>query len=177
MAVLGTLVCAVLTSCGRSTGQKPDTKLVQRANTTLSKVELPVLPEGITDLHYWAGGIFAKFINIKFTASRDQALDYFKRAGAPCYFEFEVREDKRPGDKYRFSATHSLTQDPVQTKPPVSFELNYGNGLALKRWFDSVYQIRHGWYYGPRKKEDGNWGSELYYDLDTQVLYLYWHYS
>jgi len=172
--VLCGLLCVALTSCDRSTGQKPDAKVLQRANATLSGVELPVLPEEITDLRYWAGGVFAKFINIKFTTSREQALDYFQRAGATCYLEFAEREDQHR-DIYRVLATHFLGESHEGAELPDSTELNMID-RAGRRWFESVYEIRHGWYY--YSERDGRlWECELYYDLDTQVFYLYWHYS
>jgi len=173
--VLGGLACFVLTSCDRPAGQKPDAKALQRANATLLSVELPVLPEGITDLRYWAGGIFAKYMNVKFTTSPEQALDYFQRAGAACYFEFQAREGQHR-KRYYVSATHFLGDSGDRGHPPDFIDLNGRGGLAVRRWFESVYDIRHGWYYGTTRGSDV-WGCEFYYDLDTQVFYLYWHYS
>jgi hypothetical protein len=172
--VLGGLACFVLTSCDRPTGQKPDAKVLQRANATLLSVELPVLPEGITDLRYWAGGIFAKYMNVKFTTSPEQALDYFQRAGATYYVEFAACEGQHP-ERYQIWATHFLGEPHDRTHAGDSFELNDAVGL-VGRWFKGVYEIRHGWHYYSTR-DGGVWGCEFYYDLDTQVFYLYWHYS
>jgi hypothetical protein len=168
LVLLCGFLCGAPVACDRSSPQSRDAKMIQRANAALSSIKLPVLPDGVTEVHFWAGGVFAKYMNVKFKTSRDQALDYFKDVGAKCYFEF----DSASGE-YQFTATHFLTdsKDYSVVRPSLS-DLREGIGHE-QPWFKSVFQIRHGWYYD----SPGVAGFQLYYDLDEQEFYLSWHYS
>jgi hypothetical protein len=143
--------------------------MTQRANAALSSTRLPVLPDGVTEVHFWAGGVFAKYMNVKFTASRDQALSYFKNAGAEYYCEFRLADGE-----YTIVQTHSLT-DPGSSSVVEPSLLYMEIGIGYEQpWFKSVHEIRHGWYYDSLQ---GVAGFQLYYDLDTQLFYVAWHYS
>jgi hypothetical protein len=146
-----------------------DAEITQRANAALSSVQLPVLPNGVTNVKCWTGGSFAKFMNVKFTSSPAQALDYLKRVGAKYYFEFDSSEGI-----HRVSATHFLDAATTQVDKPNLIELNHRTGIASKSWFKSVYKIRCGWYYDSQR---GAAGFQLYYDLDTRHFYIYWYCS
>ncbi len=82
MMVACSLLCGLLPSCDRSDEPVSDAAAIQRANTALSLRKLPKLPDGVTNVRCWTGGTFAKYMNVKFTASPDQALDYLRKAGA-----------------------------------------------------------------------------------------------
>jgi len=163
------LLCAVLTSCDRSAKEPPSTEVVQHTNAALSAAQLPLLPEGVADVHCWTGGVFAKYMNVKFTASPDQVLDYFRRSGAPYYFEFQADEQR-----HYVITTHFLAAFSDYIVKPSLYELTYKTGIGSQPWFRSVYDIGHGWHY---KWHKGAAGCQLYYDLDTQQFYLYWYFS
>ena len=118
------------------------------------------------------GGAFAKYMNVKFTASPDQALDYLRRAGVPCYFEFQGEETG-----CRVVATHALLGAPEpspETHCEKGFFLLTEKGILAEPWFGTVYDIRHGWYY-----YWADWPTRyhVYYDLDSRQFYVYWMYS
>jgi hypothetical protein len=168
---LSGLFCIALASCDPPTTQLTDAEMIQRANEFLSSAQLPTLPVGATDARYWDGGEFAKFVNVKFSVSPDQALGYFKAAGAKYYFEYELDSDR---SAYHVSATHFLADSEDDVAKPNLFELNHRTGIVSQPWFRSVYDIRHGWYHD---SQDGAVGFHFYYDLDTHEFYVYWHYS
>lgn len=167
--VLCGLLGIVLPSCDRSPAQVPDADMIQRTNVALSSRHLPKLPDGVTMARCWTGGMFAKYMNVKFTASPDQALDFLRRAGAGCYSEFQVE-----GKNCRIVANHALAATPQGVDTVGLSLLAKGTGMLSRPWFKSVYEIRHGWHYG---LQDGIAGYDVYYDVDNQQLYVYWHYS
>jgi len=144
--------------------------MIQRANTALSLRRLPKLPDGATNVRCWTGGTFAKYLNVKFTASPDQALDYLRRADATHYLEFQIE-----GKDYRILATHSLTGAPADTDKPELWCLTNRTGILSQAWFKSVYDIRHGWYC--RYGRGAPARCTLYYDVGAQQFYVYWTYS
>lgn len=156
------LVCTLLATWDWSK------KSVWGANRFLSRIEFPPLPEGVTEVRCKWSGIFAKFANVKFTASQEQALAFLKASEAPYYCEF-----KATNEGYQVSATHSLTTSPGRTFPnaPITLRLR---SMVRPRWFQSVYGIRHGWFYS---FEDFPVQYQLYYDLDAGQFYIYWTYS
>jgi hypothetical protein len=168
MAATCSLLCILLPSCNRRTEQVSNAVMIQRANTALSLRKLPKLPDGAADVRCWTGGTFAKYMNVKFAASPDQALDYLRRAGAGCYLEFEVE-----AKGYRIIANHSLTSTSERVKTLDLSLLAKGCGMLSQPWFRSVYEIRHGWYYNSFS-QDGPTGYDLYYDLDSGQFYVYW---
>lgn len=157
------LMCMVLASCDRST------KSVTRANKTLSGIKLPSLPQGVTDVRCATSGLFAKFVNVKFAASREQAREYLVSCAVPHYFEFSMINGK-----YALSATHVLTTPPEVTAVNGPAALRLGRGIGQQAWFKSVYGIRHGWFY---RFEKHPVRYQLYYDLDAEQFYIYWSYS
>jgi len=155
-------------SCGRS-GKQPGAATIEEANAALTIRELPTLPPTVDSVQFWKGGVFAKYLNAKFTAAPEEALDYFRRAKAEGYFEF--RED---AGKYSVTATHVFTDAPMTAEKPRLFELEHNAGIRAEPWFRSVYDIRHGWYWTvPRVLG----GYQLFYDVDTRQFYIYWWYS
>jgi hypothetical protein len=162
------LLCGMIASCGRSDKQS-GAATIEEANAVLEICELPTLPPSVTSVQCWKGGVFAKFLNVKFMAAPEEAIDYSRRAGAEGYFEF--RED---AGKYSVIAPHTLTDSPVTAENPGLFELQHKTGMASEPWFNSVYEIRHGWYWTSLRDIAG---YQLYYDVDTQQLYIYWWYS
>jgi hypothetical protein len=170
MVGVWSLLCGLLGSCGRSTSPVPDTTVIQRTNAALSSRKLPVLPADATGVRCWIGGTFAKYVNVKFTASPDQALDYLRRAGAAYYYEFRIEEQE-----YRILATHVLTCAPGNSDRPLLYSLAHRAGIRAEPWFESVYDIRHGWYY--HYFGDAPARYFLYYDVDSQQFYVYWSYS
>jgi hypothetical protein len=142
---------------------------IQHTNRVLQSRELPALPEDVTDVHCWTGGIFAKYMGVRFNASVDQALAYFRKAGAVCYIEFQAQ-----GDTHQVVATHSLTVDPPTTHKPGLSWLAGGHGIS-QPWFKSIDEIRHGWCY--YSSEDWPARYYIYYDLDDRHLYVCWYYS
>jgi hypothetical protein len=167
MAACG-LLCALVPSCDRRTDQVSDAVMIQRANTALSLRKLPKLPDGVTNVRCWTGGTSAIYMNVKFTASPDQALDYLRRVDAGCYLEFQVE-----AKNYRIIANHSLTSTSQRIKTVNLSLLAKGAGVLSQPWFRSVYEIRHGWYYD-YFSQDGPTGYDLYYDLDSRQFYVYW---
>jgi hypothetical protein len=167
VAVCG-LICALLSSCDPDAGK--ELKTTQGMNLALSSRKLPDLPAGITDARCWAGGMFAKCMNVRFTASADQALDYLRRTGAACYLEFEI-----DGTQPRVLATHSLTDGFEDLSGPELKFLAEKIGIRSQPWFRSIYDIRHGWHYHNYRDEPARYA--IYYDLDTHHLYIYWTYS
>jgi len=168
MIVACSLLCGLLPSCDHSTDQVSDAKMIQRANVVLSSRRLPKLPDGATNVRCWTGGLFAKYMNVKFTASPDQALDFLRRAAAGCYLEFRVE-----GKNYRIVANHALATTPQSINTVSLSLLAKGTGMLSQPWFKSVYEIRHGWYYD-YYSQDGPTGYDVYYDLDSQQFYVYW---
>jgi len=162
------ILCAVLTSYGCS---KRDTSKqgASNANRVLSGIKLPSLPAGVTEARSWAGGTFAKFANVKFTASQEQALAYLTASAAPYYVELNTT-----AGKLTVSATHVLGTPRGAPDDTVPVELRLGTGMAAEPWFESVYQIRHGWFYEFR---EGIVAYQFYYDLDAGQFYIYWSYS
>lgn len=144
--------------------------MIQRANTALSLRKLPKLPDGAANVRCWTGGTFAKYMNVKFTASPDQALDYLRRANATHYLEFQIE-----GKDCRILATHSLTSASGDADRPELWCLTNKTGILSQLWFKSVYDIHHGWYY--HYFRDAPTRYTIYYDLDRQQFYVYWTYS
>ncbi len=168
VVILCALVCGMTASCNRS-GKQPGAAAIEEANAALKMRELPTLPPTVTSVQFWKGGVFAKYLNAKFPASPEEAIDYFRRAGAEGYFEF--REE---AGKYSVTATHPLTDSSMTAKKPSLFELEHDAGIRAEPWFRSVYDIRHGWCWTvPRELA----GYQLYYDIDTRQFYIYWWYS
>lgn len=167
VVIVCALLCGMIGSCGRSDKQS-GAATIEEANAALKICELPTLPPSVTSVQCWTGGVFAKFLNVKFTAAPEEAIDYFRRAGAEGYFEF--RED---AGKYLVTGTHSLTGSPVTAEKPDFLKLQH-TAMASEPWFNSVYEIRHGWYWISRR---GLAGYQLYYDVDTQQFHIYWWYS
>ncbi len=129
-----------------------------------------MLANSVADVRYRVGGSFAKYLNVKFTASADQALNYLRRADAKCYIEFVI-----VGDQYRILATHSLTGTPEFISNPELFCIAKDIGIRSEPWFKSVYDIHHGWYYHNFEKAPARY--MIFYDIDSQQLYVYWTYS
>jgi hypothetical protein len=111
-------------------------------------------------------------MNVKFTASPDQALDFLRRANAAYYLEFQIE-----GKQYRILATHALTAAPGDTDRPDLYMLTEKVGILSRPWFRSVYDIRHGWYYHHYYFRDAPVSHYMFYDLDSQQFYVYWSYS
>lgn len=168
LVILSALLCGMIASCGRSDKQS-GAATIEEVNATLKMCELPTLPPSVASVQCWKGGVFAKFLNVKFMAAPEEAIDYFRRAGAEGYFEF--RED---AGEYSVAATHTLTDSPVTAEKPDFFELQHKTVMAAEPWFKSVYEIRHGWYWTSIRDIAG---YQLYYDVDTQQLYIHWWYS
>jgi len=133
---------------------------------------LPKLPDGATNVRCWTGGTFAKYMNVKFTASPDQALDYLRRANTTYYLEFQIE-----GKKYRILATHPLTAASGDTDRPDLRMLIEKAGIHSQPWFRSIYDIRHGWYYHHYELKDAPVSHYMFYDVDSQQFYVYWTYS
>jgi hypothetical protein len=144
--------------------------MIQRTNTALLLRKLPKLPDGATNVRCWTGGMFAKYMNVKFTASPDQALDYLRRASATHYLEFQIE-----GKEYRILATHLLATAPADPDRPELSCLTRKTGILSQPWFKSVYDIRHGWYYHYWRDAPARY--TMYYDVDSQQFYVYWTYS
>jgi len=166
------LLCGLLASCDRSDTPVPDAVAIQRANTVLSVCKLPKLPEGATGVRCWTGGVFAKYVNIRFTASPDQASDFLRRANAACYVEFQVE-----GGNSRVLATHSLAGALGDNDDPDLYMLTHKAGILSRPWFRSVYDIRHGWYYHHFYHDGAPVSYYFFYDLDSQQFHVYWTYS
>jgi hypothetical protein len=166
--VLGAIVAMVLTlhGCPKRDISKEGTS---NANQILSRIELPSLPDGVTEARSWAGGTFAKFVNVKFTASREQALAYLTAGEAAYYLELSTTDGK-----LAVAATHLLGTPRGTPDSVVPTSLELGTGIAAEPWFESVYQIRNGWFYEFR---EGITAYQFYYDLDTGQFYIYWSYS
>jgi hypothetical protein len=167
-AVCG-LLCSLLSSCDRSGGSMSQAETIQHTNKILQSCELPVLPDGVTDVHCWTGGVFAKYMGMRFNASADQALDYLRKAGAAGYIEFQAQ-----GDTHQIVATHSLTSGSVTAGKPDHSWLAGGDGIS-QPWFKRIDEIRHGWCY--YYSEDWPARYYIYYDLDDGYLYVCWYYS
>jgi hypothetical protein len=159
------LLSGLLPSCNRSADQVSDAAMIQRTNAALSSRKLPVLPVDVTDVRCWTGGTFAKYMNVKFTASPDQALDYLRRASATHYLEFEIE-----GKNYRILATHLLTAAAPDSEKPELYCLTNKTGILSQPWFKSVYDIRHGWYYHYYRDAPARYN--MYYDVDNQQFYV-----
>ena len=157
------LICLALASYDWSK------KSVPRANRFLASIELAPLPEGVTGAHCKWSGLFAKYVNVKFAASPEQALAYLKVGDVPHYFEFSVVDGK-----HQVVATHVLTTPPENDVRSVPIPLKLGKGMFAPRWFRSVYDIRHGWFY---VFDDFPVVYRFYYDLDAGQFYIYWTYS
>lgn len=163
-AALCACLCVILASCDRSPEGVPE------ANRVLSVIEFPSLPAGVTTVRTWHGGVFAKFVNIKFTASQEQALAYLKANETPHYFEFSVTNGVP-----RVTATHDLgTPEPTAIEVPNRDRVLTGADMLTQPWFRSVGEIQHGWFFSC---EEGIVGYRFYYDLDTEQFYIYWYYS
>lgn len=144
------------------------------ANEFLAGIEFPALPAGVTEVRCRAGGIFAKFVNVKFAATREQALAYLKASAIPHYYEFKV-VDRKP----HVSASHVLSPSEDGPAPCLAIQewLSFKwprTYMHSKKWFRSIGEIRHGWYY---RFEDHPVRYQLYYDLDAGQFYIYWTYS
>jgi len=139
----------------------------ERINSALTGRKLPTLPRGARNAKCWTGGVFAKYMNVKFAVSRENALDYFRRAGAKYYFKFQLVEDH-----YEVVGVQFLGDFQGDVRKPSYHELNRAG--AQKRWFRSVYRIQDGWFYGRYEAEAG---FRFFYDLDTEMFYISWHYS
>ena len=172
MIIVCGLLCGLLASCERSDDAVPDAVAIPRANTALSVRKLPKLPDGVTNVRCWTGGMFAKYMNVKFTASPDQALDFLRRAEATYYVEFQIE-----GKKSQVLATHSLSGTLGDTGKPELYMLAEKVGILSRPWFRNVYDIHHGWYYRYHEYQDAPMGYYLFYDLDSQQFYVYWTYS
>lgn len=172
VTVACSLLCGLLASCDRSDAPVPDAVAIQRANTALSLRKLPKLPDGVTGVRCWTGGMFAKYMNIKFTASPDQALGFLREANAACYVEFQIE-----GNNSRVLATHSLAGTLGDNGEPDLYMLTHKVGILSRPWFKSVYDIRHGWYYDHYYHDGAPVSYYLFYDLDSQQFYMYWSYS
>jgi hypothetical protein len=170
MVIVCCLLCGLSLSCDHSSHQVSSAERIRCANDALSSHKLAVLPHGITDADCWTGGTFAKYMNVKFSASADQALDYLRREGAACYLEFVIE-----GNQYRILATHSLTGASELIADPELFCIAKDIGIRSEPWFKSVYDIRHGWYYHNFRNAPERY--TIYYDVDTQQMYIYWTYS
>jgi len=143
-------------------------KSVWGANRFLSRLEFVPLPEGVTEVRCKWSGIFAKYVNVKFAASREQALAYLKANAVPHYTEFRATDGG-----YEVCETHVLTTSPGRELRDVPVRLGHRN-MYRRKWFESVYGIRHGWFYS---YEDFPVLYEMYYDLDAGQFYIYWTYS
>lgn len=163
------LACCLLSSCGDSFSQKADASRMRRANAALSARRLPVLPADVTDVRCWTHGISDKYLNVRCTASPNQALDYFRRAGATSYAEFRIE-----GPECRILATHLLMAAPGVTDKPDLSCLTDRTGFVAQDWFESVYDIRHGWCYQRRYPPNASARYTLLYDLDSLQFYVYW---
>ena len=163
-AALCACLCVMLASCDRSQEGTPE------ANRVLSVIELPSLPAGVTTVRTWHGGVFAKFVNIKFTASQEQALAYLKANETPHHFEFSVTNGVP-----RVTATHDLsTPGGTAIEVPNSGCVLARADMAAQPWFRSVTEIRHGWFFS---YEESIVGYRFYYDLDVEQFYIYWYHS
>ena len=165
------VVCSIaLSSCDRSGDQKSAAESLQHANQVLKGIKLPVLPEGVTDARCWTGGIFAKYVNVKFAASPDQALEYVRSSGAGFYYEFRIN-----GTGYHIVASHSLGGTPGTGDETDLHMLVGKSGIIAEPWFKTVYDIRHGWAY----YYSADWPARyhMFYDVDSQQFYIYWCYS
>ena len=149
-------------------------KSVPDANAFLAVLEFPPLPDGVTEVRCGNAGLFAKFVNVKFAAMREQALAYLKASAVPHYYEFSVTDGK-----VHVSASYVLSSSEDGPAPNLAVEgelahVGLGAGMLKKEWFESVSEIRHGWYY---RFEDHPVRYQLYYDLDAGQFYIYWTYS
>ncbi|MGE5296724.1 MAG: hypothetical protein ACM3VT_18040, partial [Solirubrobacterales bacterium] len=102
----------------------------------------------------------------------DQAVDFFRGAGAACYLEFRI-----DGTQARVLATHPLTDASERIDDTELRCLVMKTGMFSKPWFKSVYDIRHGWHYYRFSQEEAPISLSLFYDVDTRQFYIYWSYS
>jgi hypothetical protein len=168
MVVVCGLACSLLSSCADPTSRRAEAHRLRQASAALVSRGLPALPVDVTDVRCWTHGLFAKYLNVKCTASPNQALDYLRRAGANYYLEFQ-----REGQEYRILATHLLTAAPGATEKPDLSCLTDRTGFLAQSWFESVYDIRHGWYHHS-SPPDTSLQYYLFYDLDSLQFYVYW---
>ena len=159
-----------MSSCDRSPHQMSAAESLQHANEVLNVVGLPPLPDGVTDAHSWAGGVFAKYVNVKFAAPKDQALEYLRSSGAGFYSEFRIDDTG-----YHIVGTHSLGGTPGTGETPDLDQLVRKSGIVAEAWFKAVYDIRHGWAY----YHSADWPARyhMFYDVDNEQFYIYWCYS
>ena len=149
---------------------------VERANLRLTERKLPTLPQGAQNIKCWAGGVFAKYMDVEFTAPEGEAVNYFRRAGAEWHVSFQLVQDHYEvvDEHFQEYLSESEKVDKVYLlKLKLKF-LKRGEGFGHKRWAKSVYQIRRGLYYG---RHGGTAGFDLLYDLDRKVFYVFWYYS
>jgi len=161
--VLCGLVCTVLGSCDGSKTSVPET------NTLLVGIKLPALPSGVTEARCWRGGGFAKFVNVKFTATREQARAYLKACGLPYYYEVNF-----VGGQATLAATHRLAPGNEMPAENVAADAVSFDGMVTQEWFESVRQIEHAWFSVVQKAP---LHYRVWYDLGAGQLYIYWTYS
>lgn len=161
------LVCGLI--CLALASHDWSKKSVPAANRFLASIKLAPLPEGVTEAHCKWSGIFAKYVNVKFAASPEQALAYFKTGDVPHYFEFSVMDGR-----HQVTAAHVLATPPANDAGDVPIPLQLGTGMYAQPWFRSIYAIQHGWFYS---FDDFPVRYQFYYDLDAGQFYIYWTYS
>lgn len=163
IVVVCALVCTILGSCDDSKENVP------KANKLLSAIKFPTLPNGVTTAHSWSGGTFAKYVNIKFTATPQQAKTYLKDCGLTYYYEIDLT-----GNKATLAGTHSLVStNEISSEFAVEWASNF-NSMVTEPWFEDVCQIQHAWF-GLVQETPLNY--RLWYDLDKEQFYIYWTYS
>lgn len=173
-AILVIACCAVGLCCFLF--RTPLNVQIERANLRLTERKLPTLPQGAQNIKWWTGGVFAKYMDVKFTAPEGEAVDFFRRAGAEWYVSFHLVQDHYEVVDERFQEDFPESEK-AEKLSDVKFSLKSlkrGKGFGHKGWAKSVYQIRRGLYYG---RHGQTAGFDLLYDLDREVLYIFWYYS
>lgn len=107
-------------------------------------------------------------MNVKFTVSKEEALDFFRRFGTGCYFRFELVEGH-----YEVVGVDFLGDIETEVIKPSGRVLN--EAAAHKPWFKSVYEIQEGWFFVCYCGAEARAVLRFYYDLDRKVFYISWY--
>ena len=150
-------------------GTAPDAQAMAYVNGRMSALGLPALPSSARGIHVYYGGLFGKYLYLRFQVGQEGAREFFGGLGAQPAVTIgdgpgDVRVLSLDQEARMFGAGRMPPEPHLRVIPPASTP-----------WYEP-HTIRHGQAY-ERFDAKEPIRLQLFYDQDTETVFLSWQYS
>jgi hypothetical protein len=168
-------VCIVGLLAFGATDRAPQFWQKLRANHHLKAIGCPRLPASARDVHVCFGGLFAKFLFLRFEASEEGASEFLQalKAGPAIQIGSQVGQVRIVSYEELFGLMEHATDEGVPFREEAY--LVPVEAVPWLPWYNPL-SVKHGVAYDWTDTSTAQ-GLRVYYDSDTHTVYLHWNRS